>query len=77
MDLFPSLKANKLDIRPKAQKQGAFQAAELAKFIKDMRQVADAISALIGEMTPIYREQMKAWVMEIVRLQRARGKKEP
>lgn len=74
MDLLPSLKANNLDMRSKTQKQGALQGDELAKFIKNLGRVVDAIKTLTGQMTPIYREQKKAWIMEIVRLQQAMGK---
>jgi hypothetical protein len=76
-DIFPILKANKLDTRSKTQKREALQAAELVKFVKDVGREANAIKALTGQMTPIYREQKKAFIEEVVRLQRASGKKEP
>jgi len=76
-DIFPVLKANKLDTRPKTQKREALQKAELVKFVKDVGLVVAAIKALTGQMTPIYREQKKALIAEIVRLQGALGNKEP
>jgi hypothetical protein len=69
MDFFPSLQANKLDLRFKTQKQGALQVAELAKFTQDV-----GLVALIDRITPIYREQLKALVLEVARLQREAGK---
>jgi hypothetical protein len=71
--IFPVLKANKLDTRPKTLKREAIQQAQLVAFIKDVGEVAGAIKAMTGQMTPIYREQKKAMIDEIIRLQRASG----
>jgi uncharacterized protein (UPF0335 family) len=70
--IFPILKANKFDTRPKTQKREALRQAELVTFIKDVGRVVDAIKTLSGQMTPIYREQKKAMIEEIIRLQRGK-----
>jgi hypothetical protein len=67
--LFPSLQANKLDLRLKTKK-GAVQQLEPVKFVRGVGQVSSAISALIGRMIPIYQHQKKAFIEEIARLQR-------
>ena len=60
MEIFPSLKPNRLDRRNKTQKHSPLQIDELAEFAGGLISVIDAISELTDRMEPIFKADKKA-----------------
>src|SRR5215470_8909550 len=65
MEVFPSLKPNRLDRRNKAQKHTRLQIGELGDFIRDLNLVIDAVSKLMDRMEPIFNAKSKALAVRI------------
>ena len=60
MEILPSLKPNRLDLRKKTLKQTRFQIDELGDFIKDLAAVSDATSELTDRTEPIFNAEALA-----------------
>lgn len=70
MEIFPSLKPNKLDRRNKAQKHSPLQMEELAEFLEGINRVMEAIIKLTDRMIPIFTAERKKLAEKVEALKR-------